>query len=80
MRDADHWITRIAEALRIGDTMSAHAHVEVDKPGRDDDFDFDMQMLRDADGRSTRTVLEMREVGDTKSIVTRAGRERPASR
>jgi Outer membrane lipoprotein-sorting protein len=68
--DADHWITRIAEALRIGDTMSAHAHVDVDKPGRDDDFDFDMQILRDVDGRSTRTVLEMRETGDTQSIVT----------
>lgn len=69
-RDADHWITRMAEALRIGDTMSAHAHVDVDKPGRDDDFNFDMQILRDADGRSTRTVLEMREAGDTQSIVS----------
>lgn len=69
-RDADHWITRMAEALRIADTMSAHAHVDVDKPGRDDDFDFDMQILRDVDGRSTRTVLEMRETGDPKSIVS----------
>ncbi len=60
----------MAEALRIGDTMSAHAHVDVDKPGRDDDFNFDMQILRDADGRSTRTVLEMREAGDTQSIVS----------
>lgn len=68
--DADHWITRIAEALRIGDTMSAHAHVDVDKPGRDDDFNFDMQIARDVDGRTTRTVLEMRETGDTQSIVT----------
>jgi hypothetical protein len=68
--DADHWITRMAEALHVADTMSAHAHVDVDKPGRDDDFDFDMQILRDVAGRSTRTVLEMRETGDTQSIVT----------
>ena len=68
--DADYWITRIAEALRIGDTMAAHAHVEVDKPGRDDDFNFDMQILRGVDGGSTRTVLEMREAGDTQSIVS----------
>jgi len=68
--DADHWITRIADALRIGETMAAHAHVEVNKPGLEDDFNFDMQLLRDIEGRSTRTLLEMREVGDTKSIVT----------
>jgi len=68
--DADYWITRIADALRIGETMSAHAHVEVNKPAREDDFNFDMQLLRGVEGRSTRTVLEMREAGDTKSIVT----------
>ena len=60
----------MAEALRIGETMSAHAHVDVDKPGRDDDFAFDMQLLRDFDGGSTRTIIEMREVGDTRSIVS----------
>ena len=70
VHDADHWISRIADALRIGETMTAHAHVDVNKPGREDDFNFDMQMLRDVEGRSTRTVLEMREAGDTKSIVT----------
>ena len=68
--DADYWITRIADALRVGETMSAHTHVEVNKPGREDDFNFDMQMLRGREGTSTRTVLEMREAGDTKSIVT----------
>ena len=67
--DADHWVTKMAEALRVAATMSAHAHVAVDKPGRDDDFSFDMQMLRDVEGGSTRTIIEMREVGDTKSIV-----------
>ncbi|MCX5739978.1 MAG: outer membrane lipoprotein-sorting protein [Proteobacteria bacterium] len=70
VHDADHWISRIADALRIGETMTAHAHVDVNKPGREDDFNFDMQMLRDVEGRSTRTLLEMREAGDTKSIVT----------
>jgi hypothetical protein len=67
---ADGWITRIGDALRVGESMSAHAHVDVDKPGREDDFAFDMQLLRDRDGESRRTVIEMREVGDTKSIVT----------
>jgi hypothetical protein len=67
--DADHWVTKMAEALQVGATMSAHTHVAVDKSGREDDFAFDMQMLRDSEGGSTRTVLEMREAGDTKSIV-----------
>ena len=68
--DADHWITVMAKALRVASTMSAHAHVAVDKTGREDDFAFDMQILRGVEGRATRTVFEMREVGDTKSIVT----------
>jgi hypothetical protein len=67
--DADHWMTKMAEALQIGATMSAHAHVAVDKDGREDDFAFDMQILRDGEGGSTRTVFEMREAGDTASIV-----------
>lgn len=68
--DADHWITRIAEAMRIGETLSAQAHVEVNHPGSEDDFAFDMHLLRARDGEITRTVMEMREVGDPKSIVT----------
>ncbi len=68
--DADYWVTRMADALRTSETMSAHAHVDVNKSGREDDFAFDMQMLRDVEGRSTRTLLEMREVGDANSIVT----------
>lgn len=67
---ADHWITRVAEALRFGDTMSAKAHVEVNRPGRSDDFAFDMQILREARDGTTRTVLQMTEVGDPKSIVS----------
>jgi hypothetical protein len=69
-QDANHWVSVMADALRVGATMSAHAHVAVDKPGQDDDFAFDMQILRDAEGGSTRTILEMREVGDTRSIVS----------
>jgi outer membrane lipoprotein-sorting protein len=68
---ADAWISRVAEALRMNDSMSAHAHVDVDKPGRDDDFAFDMQLLRATDPEEgRRTVIEMREVGDTRSIVS----------
>lgn len=68
---ADAWVTRMAEALRIGESMSAHAHVVVDQSGREDDFAFDMQLLREAAGErpGRRTVIEMREVGDTRSIV-----------
>lgn len=69
-RDADHWITRIAEAMRIGETLSAQAHVEVNHPGSEDDFAFDMHLLRAREGETTRTVMQMRQVGDTKSIVT----------
>jgi len=64
-------MSRVSEALRFDRTMSAHAHVVVDKPGRADDFAFDMHMLRDRDEKSgTRTVIEMREVGDKESIVS----------
>ncbi len=68
-QDADHWVTVMAGALRVAATMSAHAHVAVDKPGKEDDFAFDMQILRDFEGTSTRTLIEMREAGDTRSIV-----------
>lgn len=70
---ADAWVTRMSEALRVHESMSAHAHVEVDAPGRENDFAFDMQLLRDNVGDSPtgrRTVIEMRQVGDTRSIVT----------
>lgn len=69
---ADAWITRVAEALRVHESMSAHAHVEMDLPGREDDLAFDMQILRDGlgDAKGRRMVFEMREVGDTNSIVT----------
>src|SRR4030095_5283465 len=58
------------EAVRVGEALSAPAHVTVDKPGRSEDCAFDMQILRDTDGDTRRTVIEMREVGDSKSIVS----------
>jgi hypothetical protein len=67
---ADAWMTRIAEALRIGDTMSAKAHVDVDRPGRSEDFAFDMEMLRGTENGVVRTVMQMQEVGDKNSIVS----------
>lgn len=70
LRDADYWVTRMAAALRMQQTMSAHAHVEVNNSGRDDDLAFDMHVLRDREDDTLRTVIEMREKGDTKSIVT----------
>lgn len=70
LHDADHWITRIADSMRVGETLSAQAHVAVNHPGSEDDFAFDMHLLRARDGTTTRTVMEMRQVGDTKSIVT----------
>ncbi|RIL03966.1 MAG: hypothetical protein DCC71_14515 [Proteobacteria bacterium] len=66
---ADAWVSRIADSLRIAHTMSAHAHVDVDNPGRNQDFAFDMHMLRDREGGTLRTVIELREKGDTRSIV-----------
>jgi hypothetical protein len=68
-RTADHWVSRMGEAFRVGHTMSAHAHVTVNNPGSESDFAFDMHMLRDRSGDDVRTVIEMREVGDPKSVV-----------
>ena len=69
---ADAWVSRMADALRAGESMSAHAHVVVDRPGQDSDFAFDMQILREGRGDepSRHTVIEMREVGDENSVVT----------
>lgn len=70
LHDADYWVTRMAEAMRIGETLSAQAHVAVNRPGSEEDFAFDMQMLRAREGETTRTLMEMRETGDPKSVVT----------
>lgn len=66
---ADQWVTRMAEALRVGSSLSATAHMDARRPG-DDDLSFDMQLLRDAHGGGTRTLFEMREKGDTGSAVS----------
>jgi len=65
----DQWVTRMSEALRVGASMAASAHVEAKRPG-DDDLSFDMELLRDRDGPGTRTLFEMREKGDTGSAVS----------
>jgi hypothetical protein len=67
--NAAHWMRRMRDAFRFDHTMSAHAHVVVNNPGSESDFAFDMHLLRDRDGDSVRTVIEMREVGDPKSVV-----------
>jgi len=66
---ADQWVTRMAEALRVGASLAATAHVEARRPG-DDDLSFDMQVLRDAHGGGMRTLFEMREKGDSGSAVS----------
>lgn len=66
---ADQWVSRMAEALRVGVPMSATAHMEAKRPG-DDPLSFDMEILRDRDGSATRTLFEMREKGDTGSTVS----------
>lgn len=65
----DQWCTRIAEALRTTATMSARAHMKVERPG-DRDWDFDLEMLRRPEREGGRTLFEMREGGDPKSIVS----------
>jgi hypothetical protein len=67
--DADQWHSRIAEALRVGSTMSARAHMKVERPG-DRDWDFDLEMMRRPEREGRRTVFEMREAGDPESIVS----------
>lgn len=66
---ADQWVSRMGEALRVGATMAASAHVDAKRPG-DEDLSFDMELLRDRDGAATRTLFEMREKGDTGSAVS----------
>ena len=66
---ADQWISRMSDALRVGTSMSATAHVEATRPG-DEPLSFDMEILRDRDGGATVTLFQMREKGDTGSAVS----------
>jgi hypothetical protein len=67
--DANHWMSRMGQAFRVDHTLSAHARVDVNNPGRESDFAFDMHLLRDRVGDEVRTLIEMRQVGDTRSVV-----------
>jgi hypothetical protein len=67
--NADQWMTRMAESLRIGASLTATAHMEARSPG-EEDLSFDMKLLRDAHGGGTRTLFEMREKGDPGSTVS----------
>ena len=66
---ADAWCSRVAEALRVAAPMSARAHMTVRRPG-ERDWEFDLEMLRQPHRAGARTVFEMREVGDPRSIVS----------
>lgn len=65
---ADQWHSRIAEALRLERPLSAQAHVLVKRRG-EPDWHFDLEMLRAPHRGGTRTIFELREQGDEKSIV-----------
>lgn len=66
---ADAWHDRMAEALRIDESMAGRAQVRIGRPGeRDLEFAFDALRRPGADG--TRTVFEMQEKGDDESIVS----------
>jgi hypothetical protein len=67
--DADGWCTRVAAALRAAAPLAGHATVHVVVP-HEPDFDFEMDVLRGSDHDTTRTVFEMREKGDTHSVVS----------
>jgi hypothetical protein len=66
---ADAGCTRVAEALRVAAPMSARAQVTVRRPG-EPDWIFDLEMLRQPHRDGTRTVFEMREAGDARSVVS----------
>lgn len=67
--DADQWCTRVAEALRVDATLSGRARVQVLRPG-DRDLDFSMDVLRQPWREGTRTVFQMQEKGDPRSVVS----------
>lgn len=66
---ADAWHTRMAEALRIDESLAGRAQVRIGRPG-DRDLEFAFDALRDSGKGSTRTVFEMQEKGDDQSIVS----------
>lgn len=67
--DADQWATRIADALRVGATLSGRAHMRVERPG-DPPLEFRFDVLRQPWRGGTRSVFEMQEQGDPQSVVS----------
>ncbi len=68
-RSADAWHTRMAEALRLDESLAGRAQVRIGRPG-DRDLEFSFDALRDSGKGSTRTVFEMQEKGDDQSVVS----------
>ncbi|HSJ96153.1 MAG TPA: outer membrane lipoprotein-sorting protein, partial [Myxococcota bacterium] len=67
--DADQWSTRVADALRVGASLSGRARVRVERPG-DRALEFSFDVLRQPWRAGTRTVFEMQESGDPQSVVS----------
>lgn len=67
--DADQWSSRVAEALRVGETMTGRARLVVVRPG-DRNLDFSFDALRQPWRAGSRTVFQMQQAGDAESIVS----------
>jgi len=67
--DADQWSTRVAEALRVDATLSGRAHMRIERPG-DRTLEFSLDVLRQPWRKGARTVFQMQESGDPRSIVS----------
>jgi len=66
---ADIWHSRIADALRVGESLAGRAHVIVSRPG-DRTLEFSFDALRRPGSDGTRTVFEMQEKGSDESVVS----------
>jgi hypothetical protein len=66
---ADAWHSRIADALRVEESLAGRAHVRVGRPG-DRDLEFSFDALRQPGPDGTRTVFEMQEKGSDESVVS----------
>jgi hypothetical protein len=67
--DADQWSTRVADALRVDATLAGRATMRVVRPG-DRTLEFSFDVLRQPWREGTRTVFEMQETGDPRSVVS----------
>jgi len=67
---ASAWIDRMLRAIRTDSTLAARIEASVFN-GRGGRREFALELLRDAQGPTVRTVLEMRESPDTPPVVLR---------